>query len=301
MYIPFICLSDNCEVTDISPTMKPFPDIKNGKGFLKRIFGDDISESVEELCRVGKKDGATLFELSQPFGIFGTLAVVRYSAGGVALYLLSEKDELEMLLRDRAKLGDGEKLPSVVKILSKADIPTDMSTFAVMCRRVSATITTYPVSTDDSFDGMLMPAGGAALLFICAALLRAVAGSADGCIEMSVDGTGMAFGLSISVAISSSVSFAGHGEELMTLAPHLKGSRAYLRCATVGARQAQLSLSAEMSDGKISFHIGNAITVFPPPEFKSPAREGLDAEIVLCDTVNFILSSVEALSGVQEK
>lgn len=299
MYIPFICLSDSCEITDISPTMKPFPDVKNGKGFLRRVFGKDISERVEELCRDGRRDGSTLLELPCPIGIFKTLAAVRYPVGGLALYLLSTREELCLVLKDRARRTDGH-LPSVAGILSAADIPTDLPTLASMCSRVSSTLTTLTLSTSISSDDSILPDGGAALLFVCCALIRAVADTADGEIEMSFSGAHSAFGITLSVPLSVPLSLAGHGDELMLLAPFLKGSRAYLRCAVLGARQSQLSLNAEIRDGRLCFHIGS-FAVNPPPEFKSPARENAASETLLCDTVCFILSSAEALSAMQEQ
>ncbi len=293
MYIPFICLSEKCEVTDISPPMKPLPDYKWGKGFLKNLFGEKFAQRVDELCRDGLGDGATLLELPQPFGGFAFAAALRYPAGGVALYLIRSEDELPLLLKDRSRpRADSNSTPLVSSVLSANDFPTDMMSFCDMCLKVTSFPSLPAVRATCEGPDTTLSSGVGALLTVCCSLICALGGSAVGDIELLLDGTGGAVRVNVSARCPEVLPFVGRADDLMALAPYLRGARSYLRCASVVAKSAELSVSAECSDGRIAFGVVALSTLLPPPEFKSPRRESVAVERTLAETVSFILSSL---------
>ncbi len=293
MYIPFICLSEKCEVTDISPPMKPLPDYKWGKGFLSNLFGESFAQRIDELCRDGLGDGATLLELPQPFAGFSFAAALRYPAGGVALYLIRSEDELPLLLKDRSRARADSSTPLVSSILSANDFPTDMLSFCDMCLKVTSFPSLPAVRATCSDDDATLSSGVGALLTVCCSLICALGGSAAGDIELFLDGTGASVRVSVSARCPEALQFVGHADDLMALAPYLRGARSYLRCASVVAKGAELSVSAECSDGRIAFEVVALPTLLPPPEFKSPRCESAAVERTLAETVSFILSSLK--------
>lgn len=86
--------------------------------------------------------------------------------------------------------------------------------------------------------------------------------------------------------------FTGCCNDIMSLAPYLRGSLYYLRRAVVTAEYSQLSIGADLSpDGKLSFTVGNIPQILPTTEFKFPENDGKTDEII--DKVLYLLSAVK--------
>ena len=308
MNIPFICLSAELDITDVSHEIKSLPGFRRDKDFLLTILEEDDLARIEELCSVVHYKTALSLKLKSRVGGHRFAKAVQNTDGGTVLYLA--KDDSDLTSDGYTDCPDESFSDELFLPNELSAIPRCMD-FAALTRifgRIASQLSKSQLLAGRhlllEFDDLTGHNGAVsfdtqAILYSSFCLVCAAARSTVGNMVFSVCRGEFTFSVSVRTQLCSMPPFVGSSFDVMSLAVFLRGSRPFLRRALLCAASAEMNLSFDISpDGTLCLNVSNLANVTAGTEFKFP--ENTADEYDIAEKLLSLLLSVQKKQDQKE-
>lgn len=287
MNIPYICLSDRCEITDVSDTLKSLPNKRNGKDFLLHLFGTDGYAQIEEFCLGAEDISSRVIPITSSHSVYHEAVLVKCTYGGAIMYLLSKGTsplQLALLQKEEAPADALDLVDHSINIGFSCSAD---QAFRRLCSRAAQNSLVEENLSGNAGEAIIsanytasLPTYYSSLFGVVTSLISAMVCVAIGGICLDMTSRTLGLELTISTDTFMIPPFTGGCHDIMSLSPYLRGSRQHLSAALLKAESMGFALSAVFTpDGKLSFTVSNISHIMPPPEFKLSTDNTEEAEL----------------------
>ena len=279
MPTPFIHLSDQCEITDISDKFKSLPGKPEGKDFLRSILGEYSAERLEDFCLCGGNSSPLSFTLSKSCLGCNEAVAVRDYAGGAYLYLVRDTADAPITFKNQKSSISDEDVSAELIIGGRS---ANTNTFFKVCSRLLYRYSeAYTAKRDSEKNGGLSLECYPIILDTLMSLIYAISAVASG--EILLDSSSHGTGVEISVSAETDIipPFTGNCTDITLLSPYLRGSMIHLSKAMENAGKIGFSIHAVFSPtGTLRFTVSRLPGIIRAAEFKIPTENEEEAAIL---------------------
>lgn len=322
--VPFICLSDNCDVIDLSDEIRSCPGKTVDRTLLLFSMSEADSERLIEFCATPYGQSATpasdmtnceFFNLKFHEYRFASVKKSCHGDGIITMFLyrdredaLKHSDNADRLLSTSERMrfnmffSDFTDKDRFVNICEVASLISNTSELLISKGIVSANSLSVSVSPASPYTlrGESLNTYFLLSTFISLiSVLDSVSISRE--IKVNVSGLTDSFEVSISTVSSDTLlPIFGSVNHVMSIASKLPGSYTDLAIASYCAEKCNLRISAHFSsEGMLSFKFSRMTEQLPPLEFKRPMGD-TSLDCLISDVIR-VISSVKKEQNKDKK
>ena len=319
--VPFICLSDKCDIIDLSDEIRSCPGKTVDRTLLLFSMSESDAERLVEFCATPAMPYETSLSSisnSEHFNLkfheyrYAVAEKSLFASGVITLYLYRDKDDLSSQSSQKVPISKGLDEYGILREsfgnLSLDDRFIDISEVAGLIARTADSLIPHGIISSSKLKVVLSdncrstpsvhgnPINSSFLLSTFISLISILDSISIGReITVNINSRGDSFEVVMSTYSSDATPpLIGSVGRVLSLAPYIPGSFTDLLVASYSAEMCSLRISTECSpDGEMKFTFSRMAELIPPLEFKcSPPNEF--AERLIEDVIR-------AISAVKEK